>query len=44
MKRTISSFLVILASATLFAEHVSQEEAVLVAENFMNVAPASGSR
>ena len=44
MKRTISSFLVILASATLFAEHVSQEEAVLVAENFMNAAPASGSR
>ena len=44
MKRTISSFLVILASVTLFAGHVSQEEAVLVAENFMNAAPASGSR
>lgn len=45
MKRILIAItLYALFPAVLFARHISQEEAMLVAENFMNAAPASGSR
>ena len=41
MKKYCIGIIALLVSATLFAERVSEEDAALVANNFMNVAPAT---
>ena len=42
MKKFIFGLLAMMVSVTLFAERISPDDAALVANNFMNVAPASG--
>ncbi len=43
MKKTIIAITALFVSMTLFAERVSQEDAALVANNFMNPAATNSS-
>ena len=44
MKKILFGLMALLVSMTLFAERITPDDAALVANNFMNVASASGAK